>query len=527
MNKEYVFKTAIGVDTYSPDIADELNLKVVRLKNVQPSGNRWVMPRGFNLKQSISGLNAAIRAFPFYNEPLSQISHLYAVSNTKVFVFDFISSSFLPTPLITFLNTDDIPCFVSWLSSAYMSKRGAGLIKLEEESASIVADAPSARYMIIADGHLMLLNTRDSVNSYPIRVQWSDLYAPESFTIGPASEADVFELSPDDGEGTGLSYQRGSTLIYTRSRIWIGRYIQGNIDVLGKYKFEVLYNGVGNLYHGARISVKEVDYFIAKDNIYKLEGFQLSEIGDPIWKFFKDTLTNTNYQKSVVAFNDADANEVFWLYDHVDGYQWSIVYNYKEDKWSDRDPSDVQSMIDLDFPFRGYTPIIDVLTPIEDMGESTIDGDWQYLDFESNKLFGGSNGQIYLQSNPATYLKADGSGYECEAETFEFDFNTLLEIKETDLLKVLFERISGHRINSDMRLLVGTRVSKENTVVWSAPIYLKDQSLDDSVFYFRNAGVGHLVRFKLQWTNSSNWKISEIVKLSFTKLENGDEIDQK
>lgn len=519
-HEETLFKINVGVDTYNADIAVGNSLQFKRLKNVQPFSGRLVTPAGLTLKQQLA-LLTPILGFVYYSEPISQTAHLFAVSTTKVYVFSFITGEFETAPVFnTLVNTLDIPCWTAWLDSAYMSKRNAGLLKMQNRSVTVVPNAPSGRYMIIADGHLMLLNTVSADgSSHPVRVQYSDLYEPEDWVVGPASEADAFELSPNDGEGTGLSYQRNMVMVYTRNRIWTARYTKGSEEVLGKFLFEVLYGSVGNVYHGALISVKEVDYFIGRDNFYSLDGSQLQEIGDPIWSFFKETLFNTNFQKSVTALADLTKHEISWTYDHVDGYRWSVVFNYKENKWSDRDPGVVYSNFFLDFPFRGYIPIADLSEPFTAFDLRTITGDWQYLDFNEASLFGGEEGLVLKPSRPASYVDFADNGYACEMETFEVDYDSLLEIKEFDSFKLLFSVREGSlRINSNLRMLVGHRSSREESITWSAPIYLRDQLSTDSVFFFRNVGVGKLVRFKFLWNNTTDWAITEIVKASLTKL---------
>lgn len=527
---ETLFKTNIGVDTYSPDIAEGSALQVVRLKNLQPGFGRWTAPSG-NTTRQVLALDNVFRALPHYSEPLSQVAHLYAVSDTSIYVLNFTTGLFEVVAIYSALpNSNDVHAWTPWLDQVYLTKRNAGLLKLKNNLATLVADAPSGRYMIIADSHLMLLNVVEGGTSAPVRVRWSDLYNPERWDIATDSEADFYELSPDDSEGTGLSYQRGLTIIYTRSRIWTARYTPGNETTVGKFKFETLYNDVGNIYHGAKISVKEVDYFINKDNFYKLEGFQLSEIGDPIWKYFSETIVDTNFQNTVLALNDSSRNEVSWTYDHVDGMRWSVVYNYKENKWSDRDPQDVYSVLSLNFPFRGYIPISALLHPFTFYTLPTyiITGDWQYLDLNASRLFGGSGGKVYEPRLPATYVKADNSPFECMFETFEFDFDNIMEVKEFDAIKLLFTRLTGVRFNSTLALTIGYRSSHEEDVSWSQPILLKTQQNDDTIFKFRRDGVGHLVRLRFTWNNTTDWAITQIVKLSLTKLEDdGQPIDEK
>lgn len=524
--KESLFNLNIGVDTYRPDIVDGMNLAFKRLKNVQPEMQRLKTPQGLEELQDITDVTTPIRSFALYTVPTSLFSSLYALSNTSVFIFDFATSLFLVSPIYTgFPNTEDPYAKVAWLDAAYVTKRNSALVKLQAEVATEVAGAPSGRYMIIADSHLLLANITDS-GDFPVRLQWSDLYAPEDFVIGPSSEADYFELSPDDGEITGLSYQRGVTLAYTRTRIWTMRYIKSVGDSPGRYQFDILFADVGNIYHNAQIRIKEVDYFIGADNIYKLDGFQLIEVGDPIWKFFQDTITNANFQNSVIAIHEPVRYEISWVYDHVDGYRWSIVYNYKEDKWSDRDPQDIYCNLNLDFPVQGYIPYEDVAEAYEDMGSDTYDGAWQFLDTVIRYLYGSDAGKILRPSSPVVYTKIGEEEFECEIETFELDLNTIEDVKEFNKLTLLFSKVGSG--DPDLELSVGTRKHRAEDVVWSTAVPLTDMLANETAFYFRNKGVGKLVRFKLTWTNNSEYAITELVKLSLSTLqEDGNSTPEK
>lgn len=522
--KEELFRLNVGVDTYNPDIVDGASLAFKRLKNVQPKFNRFKTPEGLALLQPITDVTSPIRSFAFYTVPTSLFTSLYALSNTSAFRFNFASSLFETPAFYTgFPDTVDPYAKVPWLDAVYITKRNAKLVKFQLDVATEITGAPSGRYMIIADSHLLVANTTSSSDVHPVRAQWSDLYAPESFAIGPASEADFFELSPDDGEITGLSYQRGVTLIYTRTRIWTMRYVKSSGDSPGRYQFDVLFDDVGNTFHDAQIRVKEVDYFIGSDNIYKLDGFQLKEIGDPIWAFFQETLANANFADSVIAIREPLKYEISWVYNHVDGYRWSIVYNYKEDKWSDRDPQNVVSNINLAFPVQGYIPWEDVTDAWEDMTpDRAWNGAWQFLDTTVRFLYGSDAGKVLIPSDPLVYTKLAEAPFDCEIESYELDLNTIEDVKEINKLTLLFSKLATEVGVPDLALSVGLRKHRAEDVVWSAAKLLTDmtpQYPNETSFYFRNLGAAKLIRFKLAWTNRTQYSITELVKLSFSHLE--------
>ncbi len=513
---EQIFRLNRGVDVYNPDVAqNELLFK--RLQNVQPYRGRLTTANGY--QEAEQSLGGRILAFVFCTEPYQLYSSMFALTDTGIYAYDFVNDEFNTTAIYTWPSGSPPLAYTSWYDRVYATRKGAPLVKLIGQTATVVADAPGGRYMVASNSHLMIANLASGNQNYPNRVRWSDLYLPEDFEIREDSEADFFELEPGDGEITGLSYQRGNNLIYTRVSVWIAKY---NPLPIG-YRFDPLYTDVGCNFHGGQVSVRERDYFIGLDNIYMIDGLQLSEIGDRIWKFFKETCATNASTGYLVTKVNKEKHEVCWIYDKVGGGHWSIVYNYKEESWSDRDPQGVFASLYLPYELRGFIPIDDVLTIIDNPPNDTnlIDGDWQFPLSSLTQIHGGNAGGLFV--NNSIFAKSDETPIPCEIETYEFYADSLFDAKEFDILCLHYSGLGVPNV----KLQVGTRKNRLAPVVWSTAVEAYNQLAGETVYHFRRDGVGKLVRFKFTWDNTNTNYVEELTNLSLNKLEDGPDTPEK
>ncbi len=520
--KEQIFRLGDGVDVYNPDVT-QADLKFKRLSNLQPYKGRLVSAKGFTqLTQLLFG---EVAGFAFSTEPYSLYSSFYAFTSQGVHSYDFFSDEFFALAY-TWPSGSAPVAFVSWYDRVYVSRKGAPIVRLLGPVATEVPNSPGARYMALSNNHLMVANLASGTQNYPNRIRWSDLYAPEDFEVREDSEADFFELEPGDGEITGLSYQRGNNLIYTRSSVWIARY---NPLPTG-YKFDPLYTDVGCAYHGSQVSVREKDYFIGSDNIYMIDGLQLVEIGDEIWDFFKQECTTNPSTGFIRTRVNKQEHTIAWIFDSAlgdpsapgAGY-WSIVYNYKENKWSDRDPMGVFASIYFPYPLRGFTPIDDVSSIIDSAPNDTnlIDGDWQYPVGIFSEMHGGYDGRIF--NDNLSRLRTGGLPLLCQIETYEFFAESLFNEKEFDVLCLHY---AGEG-RPNIKLFIGTRNNRLAPIVYSSAVEAWDQLEGETVFHFRNKGVGKLVRFKFSWENTATNYVTELTNLSLNKLDDGSNSTEK
>lgn len=512
------FRLTGGVDCYNPAISPDI-LSFVTLNNLEPLLGRLISTKGYRKFQEFAvSSGEAVVSYGMYQLANRKFVNLYAFTNTKIYWFDFEAGQFDLTPIYTGLRSSSLPYAVlPWYDALYITKQDQPLVKIQRKQATAVAGAPAGRYGIVANGHLYLVSVNDGITSGLARVRWSDLEAPESWEIVPSvSEADFFDLEPESMEATGVSYQRGSPITYTQNTIWIAFWI----GFPGGFRHEPLFTGIGNIFHGAVVRNKEVDYFIGADNIYQLNGLQLSPIGSEIFqKFIGDVLINENTQ--VLGFADSRKNQIFWVYTRHDGSKWSIVYNYLEKKWSERDPQGISTFFDTPrVAIRGHD-IIDNIS-------GTINSLTGYIDDLSagtarvlEPLVGGP-APTPIGTVSTNSLKLSNTTFLTVAETFDFFFEHFAQVKEFIRAEVEYKGVGS----PNLTVRIGTRKNQSADVNWSdeLPAVIFDGTFS---FFFRTEAVGKYIRFKFQYENTPSDHIDEMLLVSFTKVQHSPEDDPR
>jgi len=509
-----LFRLNGGLDTYNPPLVSD-ELKFLTLDNLEPRLGRIVAAAGYSLVQDIgiTGTNA-IMGFAYYTLPMFNFTCLYAFSKTSIYFYDFETELFDTTAIYSgFVSTDDQYAIFQWYDALYVTKSNGPFIKIQYKTATVVSDAIFGKYGLIANSHVMLANVNDGVTNTSTRIQWSDLDAPESFALDPnESEADFFDLEPTNIQITGLSYQRGSPLVYSESAIWIGTYV----GFPGGFTWQPLFTGLGNIFHYAVVRYKEVDYFISNDNIYSLNGFQPTTIGDDIWERFIDDVKVSGNTK-VCGYSDSRKDQVFWVYQRKDDSYWSIVYNVKENKWTERDPQDLTAFFDAPkIALRGFEVIDDVATLI-DSDSDLIDDPNAGFPVVIPQLVGAPDVDNPVIGTTGGILKLNGDGFDFVAETFDFFFNSIEDTEEINKCSIEFTGAG----NPNIQVYICGRKNQDSTMTWSAPVSV--ENLDGTrSFYFRNSGVGKYIRFKFTWTNTNTDYITDLRLISFRKVEDDD-----
>jgi hypothetical protein len=511
-----VMPTGVGMNSYSPAVTAN-DLAYVNLEHVSPRRGRLEVPWGYKFFDSavtdvqFPGILSLVK----WTADNTLVSDLYAVDSTRIWHADFaVVPHQFGSPIYSSMVDDGLPvAWAEWYDTVYVSKRGSKLLRLDHSTATVVANNLSARYMIVSQGHLMLANYRDGPTDRPLGIKWSDLNLPESFDIATDSEADFYTLEPGHGEITGLSSHRGANLIYSRNSIWLSRYYPFPTG----YRFEPLHSDVGCRFHFSQVSYKDKDYFIGPDNIYVMDAFQLTEIGDEIWTYFKTFNADINFDHYVRGYVDWNNDEVYWIFNHSEkAEKWAIVYNVKEKKWSNRNPAKISAALRFSVPVRGYTVIDDYSGVIIDSEVRAIDGLWQYVVTNEQEFYGTEEGHVV---NPDLTRKTGPNGItiNSEIETFDFFFDSIDERKELDRMTVGYVTTGGLNI----KLSVGRRNHLDEAINWSLAFNMSDMLPNQRTFFFRNSGVGRYMRFKMTWTNAVNTYMDHISVISF-KLKGED-----
>jgi len=561
--KELPFKLNVGMDSYDTGIAEQ-TLKLQELKNLYPKDNRLFTQRKQKLFQTITDNDPRrIVSFAYYVLDDQPVISLYALGMDHLYQWNTEDQTFnLMTATGGGTYTNDIRTYdpfasMQWEGVVYVTRLRQEILKLQNNivydniDTTVAADTHNltARYMINAAGHMMLGYTNEGDLNQAVKIRWSDLNAPEDFrsTSLLGGESDSFEFPAENGFISGLTSQRGFTNVYLFNSIWRGRYTPGRTisGVLAPFTFDELFPGLGAVYHYSVAQVKDVDYFIGQDNVYKLDGLNPVEIGDEIWNFFESSHNNLAFGDSVYAHVNERDNEISWLYatNIVGKTYWSIVYNYKEQKWSNRDPQNMFSAFrpsitlksfyvidDFDFATYGGIDTFDGESPAGG-GETTtyIDGDWQFKILPFRGIFGGEltadieHGTIY--EDVEEFAMFDDTAMACEFETYEFDVNSFFGTKEIDAMKLLIKKSGSPNIT----LNVSTRPNQDTAFTTSIDIDSSAQLAGATEFYFSNFGVDNFMKFKVSWNNTDANYIEEVYGIAFkvrTPIEDVEQVKQ-
>lgn len=517
------FRLTEGINAYDPEITAK-ELTFAYLTNVEPRLGRLFQTRGVSIFQQFATEFGSVVTFATYQLSNRRFSNLYAITKTSIYWFNFATNAFVETPIYTGFTSSDEPYTVlPWYDALYVTKLGNPYVQLERNVATVVTGGISARYGIVFNSHAYLAGVSDLVSTELARVRWSDLDAPESFSIDTtASEADFFDLEPDSRQITGLSHQRGQALVYTENSIWVGSYI----GFPGGFRHDPLYTGIGNIFHDAVVRAKDVDYFIGPDNFYEMNGFQLVPIGDAIYERFIADVNLTPASglslTSVRGYLDTRAGQVFWIYTSVShAGLWSVVYNYKEKKWSERGARHISGWFDSPrVALRGYDAIDDVATVI-DSASGLIDDPAAGYPLIIPQLVGASFNlpmmvgklagavlQYALLTNDASVI-----------ETTDFYFDNFHAKKE--ITKVVVDITGGGTV--PVTVQVGTRQNQQASVTWATALTMSSATDGSFSFFIRSQGQGKYIRFRFTAVNTSETNyITDYRLISFVKVEDSD-----
>jgi hypothetical protein len=184
--------------------------------------------------------------------------------------------------------------------------------------------AVKARYGIEYANRLVIADygsTRD-----PLSIRWSNEGDPETWTGTTAGTATMLE-SGDFITGLGkigvmmVVYQREGMIIATRSGV-----------STAPINFSKPRVGIGLLAPYSLIQAFGTNYFLSRNNFYKMVADQPVPIGDDIWGFFDDEVTLTNKEK-VWGFAIEPANEIHFIATTTTYSQLDFVYNIKYNRW--------------------------------------------------------------------------------------------------------------------------------------------------------------------------------------------------
>lgn len=519
------FRLDKGLDTYNPALQAK-ELQFFRLMNVEPRLGRLMASTGFSVFQNLSlAVGDTVIDFGYYSLPNRKFINFYVFTRTKMFRFNFDTQLFETTPIYDeFFSSDEPYVILPWYDALYVTKRNCPLIRVERDTVTVVEDGFYAKYGIIANSHLYFGAVGNNLDDYLARLRWSDRDLPEGLLIDPnESEADFFDLEPDSQGITGVSYQRGSPVVYCENGIWIGR----DVGFPGGFAHEPLIPGIGNIFHHAVVRNKEIDFFIGRDNFYALNGLQLVPLGDLIFERFIGAVQKdeTAY---VRGYLDSRKHQVFWVYKDTNDDLQCVVFNYKENKWSERDPQNLSAFYDTPrIAMRGYN-VIDSYSNLPadliDSASAIIDDPDAGFPVVLPQFVGTVNADDEAIVGAVTdeILKVDETPFAHTVETHDFYFDEIGKVNE--ITRLLLEFVGDGDVG--LVLNVGTRKNQATAITWSANIDLDKTTNANLAFYFRRYGMGRYIRFRFQWENETDDNIMELLLLSIIEVLNDDTVEE-
>ena len=510
--EEFFIPVISGADTYVPGVSGR-NPGFIRLKNID-TRRRFLRSPGALIAVDGDPLASIgdIKSFAVAYDVSNIVAYLYSFGEVNYGFYQ--GGNWLPSPTVPtgYTNSTMPVAGIGWENDLYATRYDFPITRINsgasttiDSSYSLGSGNLSGRYIVISNGHLMIANVKEvSAQAQPIRVQWSDLYRPTEWQIAESNEADFFDLDADNFEITGLTVQKGRTLIFTVNSIWQAIYV--GFDQ-GIYRFDVAYTEVGNFFNYSHIQVRGIDFFIGSDNIYALEGSQLSPIGDPIWNFFKETISNFEQGAEVIASVNRRNNEVFWTYENAQegNEEWHIVYNYRENQWSDRSAQDSNVWFTIDGDISVYDEVIDDVSTIIDNDNTIIDDSSPISIFPQSAIVGGDGGIIYNYDESQRPL-------EGQITTWEFTLDSAYSEKEFKEARLLIRQEGTPAVTVE----VGQRNSQSEDIVWSSPSSIQTGGDFDgeALVIIQNALKAKYFSFRITWTNSTDNFVDEYLGIS-------------
>lgn len=498
MERNFAF--SFGLNNFLPSVVDNPSF-FVNLTNISPEDLqlKCLEPRllTHNVVETVTQL-----AFTF--EAKSRFADIFAFCDNSV---KRIDESINPVNIFTTPQTSTQRwATVQWRNEIYFSRLDVPLRKVAGAQSLLVDIVTnpatttsngvslqlSARYAIAGHDHLWLGHVIQNGTLKPTSVRWSDLYNPDRWEISETSESDEFSLSVNDLEITGLEMHRNQVVIFTTKSIWIAKY-EGLPTVYG---FEPLYSNLGCGYHYSVARVNENLYFIGTDGVYKLNSFQLTDIGAPVWNSLKEDLRLLTEAPSVVLEID---KLVYWLVGNK-----TYVYNYQEDRWAI-----------YDFRFLNCSLTIPgtlARTTVIDAVNGTIDS------YNTTVIDSGVNTRSIIQTNytgvgSSIFSVGDGvvQNHSVTIETPFVYFDSLWSEKEIKRIRLVHNSVGSPVITLTVVVkdsLNGTPRSELATLITDANF------VNESIFQLRNIKVGKLISFKLTYNNTSADYVKSFIGMS-------------
>ena len=181
-------------------------------------------------------------------------------------------------------------------------------------------NATGFKYCIAYADRLVLANKLN----HPTLIQWSKNNDPTDWTDPTAGAAEL--LGTGDGI-SGISKVGNTLIVYAQDAI-----IFGNLTGIptAPIAFSAIKRGIGSWAPMGIVQARGTNFFVGRDNFYRLDGMTPVPIGNPIAEEFFENITASEIPKMWGIHNTRNG-EIMW----VENSGWrAAAWNYRDKAWS-------------------------------------------------------------------------------------------------------------------------------------------------------------------------------------------------
>ncbi len=196
--------------------------------------------------------------------------------------------------------------------------------------------SPKARYMMVINGFLFLLNINEDGRVRPTGVRWSSRDDPLSFPEPGTTEAvqtlsDRRILASRYGEITGgeSGLVSADAVIFQEEAVTSVNFIGGRRT----FSFNVIEGARGCNSPGSIIQVGGLVFYLDNAGFYVTDGTSSTPIGNKLIDEFFYKNVSADSLKDVRGGDDLRLKIVYWNVQDVNGDRFTLVYNYDIAEW--------------------------------------------------------------------------------------------------------------------------------------------------------------------------------------------------
>lgn len=465
-------------------------------QNLSPEDGHF---KSIAMVENIYTTTETLNKFAYTFDPATRVSDLYgfgpsgawSLGKTKSKIYSDSSST---TPFAA----------VQWKNVVYFTRPGVPIRRAQgattiQVSTTNQGGGISAKYAVAAHDKLFLANVTENGTMKSTTVRWSDLYNPENFNVTETTEADSFQLSVDDLEITGLALHRNQVLIFTYNSIWTAHY-EG---LPGVYNFSPLYGGVGCSYHYSVLRVQDMVYFISTSGVYKIDSFQLVEVGAQIWPSLSADLA---MQEEVHASVDEIRKLIYWNVGSK-----TYVFNYVENRWAVYNFNYCGALITLPGNLKSTAVIDEITVPFSSLSSTKIDAGYGSAPLALAQQLISRSGEVLALNTTNGTIRS----YHVTIDLPPAFIDSIWSEKELTSAKLLYKRVGAPAVTLTAKM----QDSLTDTIVSESVTLNQTSHADESQFFTRNVKVGKLLGLTISYQNYPTNYVTQLIGLSLNFLD--------